>query len=55
MSAERKDAPLYRPTARERRLYLAARVVALLPDVVKIRLSGEPPITVDGQHLDAQL
>ena len=36
-------------------MYLAARVLALLPDAVKIRLSGEPPIVVDGQHLDAQL
>jgi acetyl esterase/lipase len=48
-------ARLFRPTRRERTLYLMARVVALLPDPVKIRLSGEPPIVVDGQQLDPQL
>ncbi len=37
------------------RLQLAAvRLIARLPDRVKIALSGEPPIVIDGQHLDAQ-
>jgi acetyl esterase len=35
--------------------YVAARAFSYLPDAVKIRLSGEPPIVVDGQQLDPQL
>jgi acetyl esterase len=35
--------------------YLAARLLAHVPDRIKIRLSGEPPIVVDGQQLDPQL
>jgi acetyl esterase len=55
MRAEQESGPLYRPTARERMLYLSARAMALMPDAVKIRLSREAPIVVDGQHLDPQL
>ena len=40
---------------RARMQYLAARAFSYLPDAVKIRLSGEPPIVVDGQQLDPQL
>ena len=35
--------------------YHVARVLARLPDGVKIRLSGEPAIVVDGQRLDPQV
>src|SRR5262245_22137715 len=55
MSAEREGGSLFRPTPRERMLYLSARLLALLPDAVKIRLSGQASIVVDGQRLDAQL
>src|SRR2546423_6755821 len=34
--------------------YLAVRLIARLPDAVKVRLSGMPPVIVDGQRLDAQ-
>jgi acetyl esterase/lipase len=40
---------------RERALLIAARLLAHLPDAIKIRLSGEPPVVVDGQTLDPQL
>jgi len=55
MPADDAIVRLFRPTRRERTLYLAARALALLPDVVKIRASGEPPVVVDGQTLDPQL
>ena len=55
MPADARAARLFRPAPRERRLYLAARLLAHLPDFVKVRLSGEPPIVVDGQTLDPQL
>ena len=32
--------------------YLTARAMALLPDRVKVWLSGTPPVIVDGQQLD---
>ena len=35
--------------------YLGARMAARLPDRLKVRLSGEPPVTLDGQRLDPQL
>ncbi len=35
--------------------YLAARAFAYLPDALKIRISGEPPLIIDGQQLDPQL
>jgi len=41
--------------SRERIQYSAARVLSYLPDGLKIRLSGEPPVIVDGQQLDPQL
>ncbi|HXI30193.1 MAG TPA: alpha/beta hydrolase [Vicinamibacterales bacterium] len=44
-----------RSERRERVQYLAARALAHLPDALKIRLSGEPPVVVDGQPLDPQL
>jgi len=44
-----------RRTRRERVQYAAARLLSHLPDALKIRLSGEPPIVVDGQQLDPQL
>jgi acetyl esterase len=44
-----------RSTVGERAQYLAARLLARAPDRLKILLSGEPPIVVDGQHLDPQL
>src|SRR5262249_29324132 len=44
-----------RSTGRERAQYLAARLLAHLPDMLKIKLSGEPPIVVDRQQLDPQL
>jgi acetyl esterase len=44
-----------RRARRERVLYLAARLLAHLPDALKIKLSGEPPAVVDGQQLDPQL
>src|SRR3954451_25411809 len=55
MTADTGGRRLFQPTPHERRLYRAARALALLPDVLKIRLSGEPPIVVDGQALDPQL
>lgn len=55
MPADTGAAPLFRATARERRLYRAARLLAHVPDVLKIALSGEPPIVIDGQQLDPQL
>jgi acetyl esterase len=45
-----------RPSRWSQRAQLAAaRVISHLPDRVKIRLSGEPPVIVDGQQLDPQL
>ena len=35
--------------------YLGARVASRLPDRVKVRLSGEPPVMLDGPRLDPQL
>jgi acetyl esterase len=35
--------------------YLVARAVSVLPDRVKLRLSGTPPVIVDGQQLDPQV
>ena len=55
MPADAGTMPLVRATARERRLYLAARILARFPDALKIALSGEPPIVVDSQRLDPQL
>ena len=40
---------------RDRARCLAMRAIAQLPDRVKIRLSGTPPVIVDGQQLDPQL
>src|SRR5664279_3367168 len=40
---------------RDRARCLAMRAMARLPDRVKIRLSGTPPVIVDGQQLDPQL
>ena len=40
---------------RDRVRCLAMRAMAHLPDRVKIRLSGTPPVIVDGQQLDPQL
>lgn len=40
---------------RNRLGYLGARFVSRLPDKVKIRLSGSPPIVIDGQMLDPQV
>jgi acetyl esterase len=34
---------------------VVARFISQLPDRVKIRLSGEPPVIIDGQQLDPQL
>jgi len=45
----------FRPTLRERLEYLALRALLRLPDALVVRLSGEPPVVVDGQRLDAQL
>jgi acetyl esterase len=39
----------------QRAQLIAARLISRLPDHVKIRLSGEPPMIVDGQQLDPQL
>ena len=36
-------------------LYLGARLSALLPARLQIKLSGEPPVIVDGQQLDPQV
>ncbi len=36
----------------DRLQYLTVRFLAHLPDALKIRLSGQPPIVVDGQQLD---
>jgi len=46
---------MWRRSRREQAQYLAARLLAHLPDALKIALSGEPPIVVDGQRLDPQL
>ncbi len=40
---------------RERAQYAAVRLMSRLPASVKIALSGEPPVIVDGQQLDPQL
>ncbi|HEX9983194.1 MAG TPA: alpha/beta hydrolase [Thermoanaerobaculia bacterium] len=40
---------------KDRLRYYAARMVMRLPDGVKIRMSGEPPIVIDGQQLDPQV
>jgi acetyl esterase len=39
----------------QRAQLVAARLVGHLPDRIKIRLSGEPSVIVDGQQLDPQL
>ncbi len=44
-----------RGSLRDRFRCLAMRAMAHLPDGVKIRLSGTPPVIVDGQQLDPQL
>jgi acetyl esterase len=35
--------------------YVSARTISRLPDGMKIRISGLPPIVVDGQQLDPQM
>ena len=55
MPGDGRARPLYRPTRRERMLYRAARILAPLPDAIKIRLSREPAVIVDAQQLDPQL
>ena len=40
---------------RDRTRYLLLRAISYLPDPVKIRMSGTPPVVVDGQRLDPQL
>ena len=55
MPDEGRARQLYRPTRRERTLYRTARILALLPDALKIRLSREPALIIDGQQLDPQL
>ncbi len=40
---------------RRRLLYLTARLTAFLPRWLQIKLSGEPPVIVDGQQLDPQV
>lgn len=42
-------------TLGERLLALLVRLLARLPDALKVRLSGEPPVRVDGQRLDPML
>ncbi|MGZ4809183.1 MAG: alpha/beta hydrolase [Thermoanaerobaculia bacterium] len=44
-----------RISLRDRVSYLIVRAIALLPDRVKIWLSGTAPVIVDGQQLDPQL
>ena len=44
-----------RGSLRDRFRCLAMRALAHLPDRLKIRLSGAPPVIVDGQQLDPQL
>jgi acetyl esterase len=39
----------------DRLRYFVARAISRLPDAVKIRLSGEAPVIVDGQQLDPQV
>src|SRR5918994_173661 len=43
-----------RRTLSERLQLTAVRLIARVPDRVKIALSGEPPIVIDGQQLDPQ-
>jgi acetyl esterase len=48
-------APRTRRRASSGAQYAAARLLARLPDRVKIALSGEPPVVVNGQALDPML
>jgi acetyl esterase len=42
-------------TARQRLELRAARVVALIPPRLQVRISGRPPVDVDGQRLEPEL